>query len=289
MLLEAPGQAPVSAPVPPRDRYLLRVFGNDAPPKGWFYTGPDPFGDFVRMQRGDHAQLNNETDRQRYIQFFNRFGYILVFKESPGLKIYTKVNLRIAQEGIRALEETMGLKPETQVELNGKQAPASEIIYGQPNRDGQGQGQGQELQSQGQEGQAGFMAHGLKQAQVAAQKGLKLKAMFGGLRDPYGDYEAGANVNMGNMNKLLRAGYGFVIKYPNGGFNVITPRGFKFSDKAIQGLESVMKITPRTSVQWFKDGNLVNELTTDASVAIYGRIPAKRTPPAGLATPPPEL
>jgi hypothetical protein len=277
-LLDGPIQeaTPAAAPIPPRDRYPLRVFGNDAPPKGWFYTGPDPFGDFIRAQRGgDKAQLNTESDRQRYIDFFTRQGYILVFKESPGLKIQSQVNLFIPQEGVHALEQTMGLTPETQVEWKGNQAPASEIIYGQPNR--ANQQPDKKTQSQ----------HGQKD-QAAPQE--LLKATFGGLYGPQGHFETGKDVNIAAMKKLLADGYAFVIRYGNGGFTVITPKGHKCSRSEIREIESRMGITRQTKVQWFENSVSANAMTpTTAQVAIYGEQPSKSPPQAGLATPAPSF
>jgi hypothetical protein len=280
-LLELPVQeaAPVSAPIPARDRYPLRVFGNDAPPKGWFYTGPDPFGDFIRSQRGgDKAQLNNESDRKRYIDFFTRQGYILVFKESPGLKIHSQVNLFIPQDGVKALEQTMGLTPETQVEFRNDQAPASEIIYGQPNR----ANQQPDKTSQSQHGQQ-------NQGQSAAPQQL-LKATFGGIYGPQGHFETGKDVNIAAMKKLLADGYAFVIRYGNGGYNVVTPKAHKFSRSEIREIESKMGINRATKVQWFQNSVSANAATpTTAQVAIYGEQPTKTPPPAGLATPPPSF
>lgn len=272
-LLDAPllEADPVPAPIPPRDRYPLRVFGNGAPDKGWFYTGPDPFGDFIRYQRGDHAKIRNETERQQYIEFFKRNGYILVFKQPPGLSIHSQVNLHIPQDGINAMEKTMGLNGQTQVDFNGKQAPASEIIYGQPNRANQTQAGGANQQASPDQGQQ------------------MIKATFGGLYGTQGHFENGKDVNIANMKKLLADGYAFVIRYGNGGFNVVTPKSHKFSPQEIHQLESKMGITRKTPVQWFVNSVSANAMTsTTAQVAIYGEQPTRNVP-AGLATPPPTL
>lgn len=267
-LLDGPIQeaAPVAAPIPPRDRYPLRVFGNDAPDKGWLYTGPDPFGDFIRYKRGDNAQLNTETDRQKYIQFFTRQGYILIFKQSPGLKIYSEVNLHIPQDGIQAMEKTMGLTAQTQVEYNGKQLPAGQLIYGQPER-----------------------ASYADPSKTTDHSPQLLKATFGGLYGEQGHFESGKDVNIAAMKKLLAEGYAFVVKYGNGGFNVVTPKSYKFSPTEIRQLESKMGITRKTKVQWFVNSVSANAMTpSTAGIAIYGETP-QRAAPTGLATPPPEL
>lgn len=258
MLLDGPIQeaAPVAAPVPPRDRYPLRVFGADAPDKGWFYTGPDPFGDFIRYKRGDQAQLDHETDRQRYIKFFTQHGYILVFKESPGLKVYSKVNLHIKQDGIKALETTMGLNPQTQVEVNGERnVLASELFYGQPNRDGQAEPEPEP-----------------KDDDALADPTTRLvKATFGGAYGEDGFFDGGAKVNMPTMRKLLADGHAFVIKYPSGSFNVIIPERYHFKPEAIKAMESKMGLTRDSTVQWFI-GEIKPDkgIVTTAAEAIYG-------------------
>jgi hypothetical protein len=275
-LLEGPIPEAVAAPIPPRDRYPLRVFGNNAPPKGWFYTGPDPFGEFIKYQRGDQAQINNESDRQRYIDFFARNGYILVFKQPPGLTIRSQRKLYIEPEGIEAMEKTMGLTQQTLVNYNGQEAPASEIIYGQPNRANQAQA-GRDIDAEQTTGQPGQPSRQL------------VKATFGGLYGDQGFWETGKDVNIAAMKKLMADGYAFVIKYPNGGFNVVTPKSYKFSPQEIRALESKMGITRKTPVQWFVNSVSANAMSpTTAQVAIYGEQPSRNVP-QGLATPPPDL
>lgn len=164
----------------------------------------------------------------------------------------------------------MGLTTETIIDWNGKQQPASEVIFGQPNRANQAQQKAQTNQPQ-------------------TGTGDILKATMGGIYSNRGGLFEEGDVDIAAMKKLLKDGYAFVIKYGNGGFNVVTPRNHKFTPQDIRQLEAKMGITPKTPVQWFVNSVSANAMQdTTAEVAIYGAAPSGRRQP-NLATPPPEL
>jgi hypothetical protein len=250
-LLEAPlleATPSMAAPVP--DNSPLRVFGDDAPDKGWFYRGPDPLGEFIKYKRGPNALLNRTGERQNYINYFTRQGYTLVFKTANGLQIFTRGPLHIPQDGITALEQTMGLNAQTQVDWNGQVKRASEVIYGQPNRGTHEQGNEDELED--------------------PSKRL-IKATFGGAYGEDGQFDTGSKVNVPVMRKLLADGHAFVVKYPSGSFNVIMPERYHFKPEAIRALETQMGLTRKSIVQWFIGAIKPSEgIHTTAAEAIYG-------------------
>jgi hypothetical protein len=250
-LLDAPVQeATAMMPAPAPDKSPLRVFGNDAPPKGWFYTGPDPLGEFIRYQRGPKAVLNRAGDRQNYINYFMRQGFTLVFKKGAGLEIWHRGPLHIPQDGIASLEQTMGLTPQSQITLNGAPARASDAIYGQPNRANEEPEPEDTLQ---------------------APDTQLIKATFGGAYGEEGDFATGSKVNVPLMKKLLGDGHAFVIKYPSGSFNVIIPERYQFSHGAIEAMERQMGLKPASRVQWFIGAIKPKEaIQTTAAEAIYG-------------------
>jgi hypothetical protein len=250
-LLEGPiREATALMPAPALDRSPLRVFGNDAPPKGWFYTGPDPLGEFIKYKRGPQATLNRTGDRQTYISYFVRQGFTLVFKKDGGLEIWNRGPLHIPQDGIKALEQTMGLAPSSQLTLNGSPGRASDLIYGQPNRGNQ---------EPDQEDALNDPANRL------------VKATFGGGYGESGQFQTGNSVNVPAMRKLLADGHAFVVKYPSGSFNVITPERYQFGGDACRAMEQKMGLTPSSQVQWFIGAIKPSEaIHTTASEAIYG-------------------
>lgn len=250
-LLEGPiREATAMMPAPATDNSPLRVFGNDAPPKGWFYTGPDPLGEFIKYKRGPRAILNRAGDRQNYINYFMRQGFTLVFKKGSGLEVWHRGPLHIPQDGILALEQTMGLNPQMSVSLNGVPGRASEVFYGQPNRANEEPEQEDTLQ---------------------APDTQLVKATFGGAYGEDGDFATGSKVNLPVMKKLLADGHAFVIKYPSGSFNVIIPEQYKFSNGAIEAMERQMGLKPTSRVQWFIGAVKPREaIQTTAAEAIYG-------------------
>lgn len=254
-LLEAPLlEATPTLPAPATDNSPLRVFGDDAPEKGWLYRGPDPLGEFIRYKRGPQALLNRTGDRQTYINYFTRQGYTLVFKKGGGLEVWSRGPLHIPQEGITALEQTMGLTVASKVNWNGSLKSASEIIYGQPDR----------TAGNGQPGQP-------EDDTLAEPSTLKIKATFGGGYGEEGDFHSGQNVNVPLMRKLLAEGHAFVIKYPSGSFNVIIPERYQFKPEAIRAMEQKMGLTRKSIVQWFIGAIKPSEgIHTTAAEAIYG-------------------
>lgn len=241
--------APAAAVSPTPTRSRLRVFGPDSPPKGWFYTGPDPLDEFIRFKRGKDAVIRGPEDRKRYLDFFTQERYTFVFKEGSGLKIISKGELNIPQDGIQALEQTMGLHSNTPVDYNGQNTVASTLIYGQPNR----------------------ANHPDPDVTQVAEPGKQLvKATFGGI---YGDglVEAGNKVNVRLLKDLLSQGHAFVIRYESGSFNVIMPEQYRFSRQAISTMERRMGLRRNSTVQWFIGSIKPNEaIHTTAAEAIYG-------------------
>jgi hypothetical protein len=252
-LLEAPLlEATATMPAPAPDNSPLRVFGDDAPDKGWLYRGPDPLGEFIKYKRGPQAVLNRTGDRQAYINYFTRQGYTLVFKKGAGLEIWSRGPLHIPQDGINALEQTMGLTVASKVNWNGDLKSASAIIYGQPER-----------ATKGQPGQP--------EDDTLSEPDTKIKAMFGGGYGEDGDFSSGHNVNVPLMRRLLGEGHAFVIKYPSGSFNVIIPERYQFKPGAIRAMEQKMGLTRKSIVQWFIGAIKPSEaIHTTAAEAIYG-------------------
>lgn len=263
-LLEGPiPEAAASMPAYTPDRSPLRVFGNDAPPKGWFYTGPDPFGEFIKYQRGPKVNLTGAEDRQRYIDYFVRNGYILVFKQGNGFNVYGRDNLHIPQDGVQALEMTMGLTPNSTVNFNGRTAKASVLIYGQPDR----------RVTAGREVNAAAAAAAQPEPEENIEDPAKrlLKASFGMLYGDDGQFQYGNTVNTPTLRKQLAEGNAFVIKYPSGSFNVIIPERYQFKPESIRSMEKKMGLTRNSIVQWFiGEVNPSRAIHTTAAEAIYG-------------------
>jgi hypothetical protein len=250
-LLESPIQEVTAfAPAPAPDSSPLRVFGDDAPSRGWFYRGPDPLGEFIKYKRGPKALLNRTGERQNYINYFTRQGYTLVFKDAAGLKVFSRGPLHIPQDGIQALEQTMGLDASSKIDWNGQVKSASEVIYGQPNRGTQEPEQEDELQD---------------------PSSRLIKATFGGAYGEEGQFDTGSKVNVPVMRKLLAEGHAFVVKYPSGSFNVIMPERYQFKPEAIRSMEQQMGLTRKSIVQWFIGAIKPSEgIHTTAGEAIYG-------------------
>jgi hypothetical protein len=245
------------------------VFGNDAPPKGWFYTGPDPLGEFIKYKRGPKVNLTSQQDRQNYIEYFVRNGYILVFKQGNTFNIYSRENMHMPQDGVKALEMTMGLTPDTMVNWGGRSMKAAKLIYGQPER--------QEPRQQYRWPKPAPKPQPMAKAAVptaapAQPSGTdKIKATFGGGYGEAGEFTSGPTVNVQLMKKLLKEGHAFVIKYPSGSFNVIIPERYQFKDEAIMEMEKQMGLKPTSRVQWFIGAINPNEaIQTTAAEAIYG-------------------
>lgn len=260
----------------PKAGAALTVFGPDAPSEGYFFNGPDAFGEFIQSKRGSEALLRTSADRKRYVDWFKKNGYILIFQTPQGFDVYTERKLYIPPDGIKAMEQTMKLTQNTPMIVNGAApVPAGKLIYGQPDP------LNPKPQQQGQQQQA-------SPSQVAQQKGLMLKGSFGGAYGPQGHLEPGNKINVDALDRGLRKGYAYVIKYPKGGLNVFVPAGgYKFSRTEIAEMEAEMGVKPSSLAQLFVgSASPANIQKTVAAVAIYGRTPQKPTP-AGMATPPP--
>jgi hypothetical protein len=235
------------------------VFGNDAPPKGWFYSGPDPLGEFIKYKRGPKVNLTSPQDRQNYIDYFVRNGYLMVFKQGSNFNVYGRDNLHIPQDGVQAMEMTMGLNSKSMVNWNGRSMSAGKAIYGQPSR-----------QEQRPKSAATPATPATPPEDTLDDPGTLIKGMFGG---GYGEgsFSTGMAVNVPLMKKLLAEGHAFVIKYPSGSFNVIIPERYTFTPESIQAMERRMGLKREARVQWFIGAIKPSEaIQTTAAEAIYG-------------------
>lgn len=121
----------------PKPNAPVLVFGNNAPPKGWFYSGANELPTLVNLELarsglGDKLiplpPLNAPAYRRRYIKFLIDMGYILCFKTNDRIVIFTRLKLRIAPEGMESLKRLMNMTPETVIDHNGCVEPAAKIF-----------------------------------------------------------------------------------------------------------------------------------------------------------------
>jgi len=114
-------------------RSFMRVFGPDVPQSGYFFSGENPLTQFV-CDRMPKAKPTAEELAQ-HIDHFTTYGLKFILKHNDYLIVYSKVNPRVSEFGLQAMERTLGLRPETPViwvNNNNKQMSAAAFFYGQP-------------------------------------------------------------------------------------------------------------------------------------------------------------
>lgn len=244
----------------------VRVFGPDIPDKGYFFAGADPLGEFIKNQVKD-ANPTTTAERNRMLKHLTDQGFVIWQKKGSDIYVFHHPNVpafNLSPDGLKALEQTLGLNQRSVIFDNKKPIPAGQVLYAQ-SQGGQQAGAAQQART--------------TPAAVAQKKNMTLTATFGGLQAPTGSFQPVYKVNHREIQKGLKSGFAFVLKYPNGGFNVVIPKGYRFSQQAIRGLEQQMGLKPSTLVQLFVD-NISHGKAVAASVAIYGQAPggAPRTP-----------
>lgn len=227
------------------DAKYLRVFGPEAPDKGYFFSGQYPAAHFIQQEVKDADFRNVSIDD--YVAKFVRLGYTFVFSDGKNITVQTnQKSINFGHEAINAMEQSLGLKPDSQVTWNGQTKPAAYVFYGQPN-------------------------HAATSAEKASEQGLVQLGMFGGIAGP-GQFKNVNFVSHRNVDHDVKNGYAYVIRYSNDSIAVVTPHGFKFSYDAIESLEKQFGITPKKKVKWY-EGQTRDGVDVDANVAIYGAQP----------------
>lgn len=221
----------------------LRVFGPDAPDKGYFFAGQFPAAHFIKQEVKDANFKNVPLDQ--YVAKFVRLGYTFVFSDGKNISVQTQQeNLKFGSEAIHAMENSIGLKPDSQVTWNGQTQPAAHVFYGQPE-------------------------HAAPKSTATKQPASQLQlGQFGGVAGP-GQVRNVDFVNHRELQRGLNNGYGFILRYGNGSVAVITPQNFRFSYDAIENIEKWFGMTPQKKVKWYQ-GQLTDGEDVDANVAIYG-------------------
>lgn len=228
----------------------LRVFGPEIPNKGYFFAGKYPAAHFVKQEVKDANFGNVSIDD--YVAKFVRLGYTFVFSDGKNLTVQTsQKNLNFGNEAISAMENSLGLKPDSQVTWNGKTQAAAQLFYAQPDHQAQPQTPQQ------------------KTANAAQTKNLTLMASFGTVAGPAGNVVPVKRASTREIEKGVRSGFGYVMKYPQGTYSVVTPYGFKFTSEMIKTLETELGITRDTPVWWY-NGSVTQHQESNAQEAIYG-------------------
>lgn len=224
---------------------FLTAFGPGEPVAGSFDFGEGnkPLADFIKLRRPDAVNLDNPDQLQKYLDFFQDYGYTFVFSDRKYIRVYSKVKPKFGKEAIASMERYLGLTPSMTVQWNGQEMAAAQAVYGQPN-------------------------HAKQQADSAKAHGHTQVGTFGGLAGP-GQFKNISLVNPKLIAKGLKEGSAYVMRYDNGSISVITPSNFKFDKASISKLEATFGITPRTLVKWYQN-NVTHGQSYAASVAIYG-------------------
>jgi hypothetical protein len=230
----------------------LRVFGPEIPDKGYFFSGKYPAAHFIKQEVKDANFGNVSIDD--YVAKFIRLGYTFVFSDGKNLTIQTnQKNLHFGNDAIHAMENSLGMKPDSQVSWNGNVQPAASLIYGQPDHGGQQQQQTPQQKAAG----------------AAQSKNLTLMGSFGTVAGPAGNVTPVKRASPREIEKGVRSGYAYVLKYPQGTYSVVTPHGFRFTPQMIKTIEAELGIKPDTEVWWF-NGSVTQHQDSNAQEAIYG-------------------
>jgi hypothetical protein len=230
----------------------LRVFGPEIPDKGYFFSGNYPAAHFIQQEVKDADFKNVSLDD--YVAKFVRLGYTFVFSDGKNITVQTnQKSINFGHEAINAMEQSLGLTPDSQATWNGQTKPAAHVFYGQPDHKGP---QTQQTQQQ-------------KTANAAQTKNLTLMASFGTVAGPAGNVVAVKRASTREIERGVKSGFAYVLKYPQGTYSVVTPYGFKFTPQMIKTLEAQLGITPDTELWWFS-GSITQHQESNAQEAIYG-------------------
>lgn len=113
-------------------KLFLLVFGKDMPENGYYFSGVNPLADFVRSERKNPKNLDDPKQLQTYLDYFLDRGYTFVFSNGRNITVDTQGIPTFGKEAITALQDMLGLTPETVVDWNGYTAKAARVFYKQP-------------------------------------------------------------------------------------------------------------------------------------------------------------
>lgn len=243
---------------------FLRVFGPDTPEQGYFYSSADPKLDFFKEERPQATITDKKTYRD-YLNFFLNKGY--VFVERKGRQLFITSNehpTRIGPAALKSVERSLQADPGMKAtwirgDRTKQVSTAGVLLFGQPD----------------------------KMSAAPGSKSQMTQAVFGSLHSPEGEYSPVSKIDVPQIRRDMASKIAHVIKYPNGSFNVATPKGFVFSKDAIKSLEQNFGITPGTMVKWY-NGDLTTGRNFPARSVIYASAtpaPAPAAPAKPAATP----
>lgn len=108
----------------PQQNAPVVIFGNEAPSRGWFFSG---LGEFANVHRAN-LLLNTPPQRREYIKRLIDHGYTLFFKADGRITIFTRLKLRISPEAVESLKTRLRMTRETLVDHNGRVEPAAKFF-----------------------------------------------------------------------------------------------------------------------------------------------------------------
>lgn len=111
----------------------LRVFGPEVPEAGYFYAGANPLMQFMKS-RMPNVRIS-PTKLAHYIDRFTGLGFKFMLKHEGKIIVYSQISPRVGNEGLKAMERTLGLRAETPViwvNNNKQRSKAGAFFYGQP-------------------------------------------------------------------------------------------------------------------------------------------------------------
>ena len=242
---------------------FLRVFGPDTPEQGYFYSSADPKLDFF-MEESPNAKITNKKEYRSFLNLFLNKGYTFVERKGRQLFIQSQEHpSRIGPAALKSVERSLQADPGMKAtwirpDRTKQTSTAGVLLFGQPD----------------------------KMAAAPGAMSQMTQAVFGSLHSPEGEFNPVSKIDVPQIRRDLSQKIAHVIKYPNGSFNVATPKGFVFSKDAIKSLEQNFGIGPGTMVKWY-NGDLTAGKNFPARVVIYGNLPAKPAPAAAApaATP----
>lgn len=240
---------------------FLRVFGPDTPEQGYFYSSADPKLDFFKEER-PQAQITNKQEYKQYLKFFLDKGYTFVERRGRQLFINSQEHpSRIGPAALKSVERSLQADPGMKAtwirpDRTKQVSTAGVLLFGQPDR----------------------------MAAAPGQTSQMTQAVFGSLHSPEGEFNPVSKIDVPAIRRDMANKIAHVIKYPNGSFNVATPKGFVFSKDAIKSLEQNFGITPGTMVKWY-NGDLTTGKNFPARVVIYGSAPGASGSPATTGAP----